>query len=105
LILTAAFGKVIYFWRLHNIIKSTSRQLRQQIIIEKGRLEREVKSELDSIYSSESKKRELVGSPRVDLAEQIEKLRAAQQQLELFLNRLLAQSAPAPPQQQQPSSK
>jgi optic atrophy protein 1 len=83
------YNDVVLFWRLKKMLSITSNALRQQIInIEVRRLEREIKDILDDFgQDSELKKRLLTGK-RVELAEELNKVRQIQEKLEEFIQAL-----------------
>ncbi|KJE94459.1 dynamin [Capsaspora owczarzaki ATCC 30864] len=79
---------VVLFWRVQEMLKTTSKTLRQQVMLHKSKLEREVKQVLETISTDTDAKRTLVTGRRVDLAEQIEVTRFIYQQLEKFISEL-----------------
>ncbi|CAF1170069.1 unnamed protein product [Rotaria sordida] len=81
--------EVVFFWRLKRMIEITSNAIRQQISnIETRRLEREVKEILDDFSSDETLKANLLKGKRVDLAEELKRVRQIQEKLEEFIQAL-----------------
>eukprot|EP01135_Chromosphaera_perkinsii_P004699 Nk52_evm10s294 gene=Nk52_evmTU10s294 len=80
---------IVLFWRVQEMLQVSSKTLRQQLMNHKVRIEREVKSELDSLSRNELQKRALVTGKRVDLAEQIEITRSIYSKLDDFIQALL----------------
>ncbi|CAF2853207.1 unnamed protein product [Rotaria sp. Silwood2] len=81
--------EVVFFWRLNRMIEITSNAIRQQISnIETRRLEREVKEILDDFSSDETLKANLLKGKRVDLAEELKRVRQVQEKLEEFIEAL-----------------
>ncbi|CAF4419975.1 unnamed protein product, partial [Adineta steineri] len=73
-------------WRLKRMIEITSNAIRQQISnIETRRLEREVKEILDDFNTDETLKANLLKGKRVDLAEELKRVRQVQEKLEEFI--------------------
>ncbi|CAF4270647.1 unnamed protein product [Adineta steineri] len=68
------------------MIEITSNAIRQQISnIETRRLEREVKEILDDFNTDETLKANLLKGKRVDLAEELKRVRQVQEKLEEFI--------------------
>ncbi|CAF2070832.1 unnamed protein product [Rotaria magnacalcarata] len=81
--------EVVFFWRLKRMIEITSNAIRQQISnIETRRLEREVKEILDDFSGDETLKENLLQGKRVDLAEELKRVRQVQEKLEEFIEAL-----------------
>ncbi|CAF1258064.1 unnamed protein product, partial [Didymodactylos carnosus] len=81
--------EVVFFWRLKRMIEITSNAIRQQISnIETRRLEREVKEILDDYSSDETLKANVLKGKRVDLAEELKRVRQVQEKLEEFIEAL-----------------
>lgn len=77
---------VVLFWRLKKMLSITSNALRQQIVnIEVRRLEREIKDILDDFGQDQDLKKDLLRGKRVDLAEELRKVRQIQEKLEEFI--------------------
>lgn len=77
---------IVLFWRLKKMLSITSNALRQQIVnIEVRRLEREIKEILDDYGQDGDFKKELLKGKRVELAEELRKVRQIQEKLEEFI--------------------
>lgn len=80
---------MVLFWRLKKMLSITSNALRQQIInIEVRRLEREIKDILDDFGQDSDLKKRLLTGKRVELAEELNKVRQIQEKLEEFIHAL-----------------
>ncbi|CAG0883716.1 unnamed protein product [Darwinula stevensoni] len=80
---------VVLFWRIQQMLQVTANSLRQQIMNrEARRLEREVKSVLEDFSQDCDKKKELLTGRRVQLAEELKRVREIQERLEEFINAL-----------------
>jgi optic atrophy protein 1 len=67
---------IVLFWRLKRMLSITANALRQQIVnIEVRRLERDVKDILDEYAEDKNIKKRLLKGKRVELAEELSKLR------------------------------
>ncbi|XP_065842298.1 dynamin-like GTPase OPA1, mitochondrial [Oscarella lobularis] len=78
---------VVLFWRIQRMIQSTSNVLRQQVLsTEAWRLEKEVKQILETMDAL--KKREMIVGRRVDLAEELKRVRQIQDKLDAFIEAL-----------------
>eukprot|EP00123_Amoebidium_parasiticum_P016511 comp23471_c0_seq1/m.39216 comp23471_c0_seq1/g.39216 ORF comp23471_c0_seq1/g.39216 comp23471_c0_seq1/m.39216 type:complete len:888 (-) comp23471_c0_seq1:214-2877(-) len=86
---------IVLFWRVQEMLRSTSRVMRQQVMSHRVRLEEEVKQELEGLGQSESAKQELLTGERVALAEQIEGARTVYHRLTAFARQLNAAPKPA----------
>ncbi|CAF3752972.1 unnamed protein product [Rotaria sp. Silwood1] len=81
--------EIVFFWRLKRMIEITSNAIRQQISnIETRRLEREVKDILDDFSGDEILKANLLKGKRIDLAEELKRVRQVQEKLEEFIEAL-----------------
>ncbi|KAJ6219154.1 hypothetical protein RDWZM_004966 [Blomia tropicalis] len=77
---------VVFFYRIHHILQASSKALRQQITnIEAQRLNREVKDMLDDFNQDSEKKSQLLKGKRVNLAEELKRVRQIQDKLEEFI--------------------
>jgi optic atrophy protein 1 len=77
---------IVLFWRLKRMLAITSNALRQQILnIEVRRLEREIKDILEDCAQDQELKKQLLKGKRVDLAEELRKVRQIQEKLEEFI--------------------
>lgn len=84
-----ACNDVVLFWRIQRMISTTANALRQQIMnIESRRLENEIKETLDDMSQDEEQKETLLTGRRVQLAEELRKVRQIQEKLEAFMNAL-----------------
>ncbi|XP_032590340.1 dynamin-like 120 kDa protein, mitochondrial isoform X4 [Drosophila grimshawi] len=80
---------VVLFWRIQQVIKVTGNALRQQVINrEARRLDKEIKAVLDEFSDDEERKGYLLTGKRVQLAEELIKVRQIQEKLEEFINSL-----------------
>ncbi|RNA43510.1 dynamin-like 120 kDa mitochondrial-like protein [Brachionus plicatilis] len=80
---------VILFWRLKKMLNITANALRQQIVnIEVRRLEREIKEILDDYAHDKHLKKQLLTGKRVELAEELKRVRQIQEKLEEFIQAL-----------------
>ena len=77
---------VVLFWRIQKMMSSTANALRQQIMnIESRRLEREIKETLDDFSQDQEKKETLLTGRRVQVAEELKRVRQIQEKLEEFI--------------------
>ncbi|XP_052869147.1 dynamin-like 120 kDa protein, mitochondrial isoform X2 [Anopheles cruzii] len=80
---------VVLFWRIQQVIKVTANALRQQVINrEARRLDKEIKEVLDEYGEDDDKKQQLLTGKRVQLAEELIRVRQIQEKLEEFINAL-----------------
>ncbi|ESO01448.1 hypothetical protein HELRODRAFT_82157, partial [Helobdella robusta] len=80
---------VVLFWRVERMLQATSKALRQQIMNnETRRLEQDVKQVLDEIYDDKAKMKQLLKGKRVELADEIKKVRHVLELLEEFVQEL-----------------
>ncbi|XP_064384998.1 dynamin-like 120 kDa protein, mitochondrial [Halichondria panicea] len=85
-------SEVEFFWRVEQVIKSSARTLRVQILDREVRqLEQQVKTTLDSIAGDEGRKREVIRGDAVDKAEQLKQVRMIQEKLDTFREALKTQ--------------
>ncbi|XP_060083138.1 dynamin-like 120 kDa protein, mitochondrial isoform X2 [Ylistrum balloti] len=80
---------VVLFWRLQRMLQVTSNALRQQVMNnEARRLERIIKDVLDDFVDNKEVLSKLLTGRRVQLAEELKKVRQIQEKLEEFINAL-----------------
>ncbi|CAF0780463.1 unnamed protein product [Brachionus calyciflorus] len=80
---------IVLFWRLKKMLNITANALRQQIVnIEVRRLEREIKDILDDYAQDQNLKKQLLTGKRVELAEELKRVRQIQEKLEEFIQAL-----------------
>ncbi|XP_025080779.1 dynamin-like 120 kDa protein, mitochondrial isoform X2 [Pomacea canaliculata] len=80
---------VVLFWRLQRMLNVTSNALRQQVVNnEARRLERIIKDVLDDMGEDKAQLSKLLMGRRVQLAEELKKVRQIQDKLEEFIQAL-----------------
>lgn len=80
---------VVLFWRIQRMLVITANTLRQQLTnTEVRRLEKNVKEVLEDIGEDYEKKFQLITGRRVQLAEDLKKVREIQEKLEVFIEAL-----------------
>ncbi|KAG8445129.1 hypothetical protein GDO86_010048 [Hymenochirus boettgeri] len=80
---------VVLFWRIQRMLGITANTLRQQLInTEVRRLEKNVKEVLEDFAEDADKKVSLLTGKRVQLAEDLKKVREIQEKLEAFIEAL-----------------
>ncbi|KAK7889350.1 hypothetical protein WMY93_024910 [Mugilogobius chulae] len=80
---------VVLFWRIQRMLGITANTLRQQLTnTEVRRLEKNVKEVLEDIGEDSEKKTQLITGRRVQLAEDLKKVREIQEKLEAFIEAL-----------------
>ncbi|XP_018667792.2 dynamin-like GTPase OPA1, mitochondrial [Ciona intestinalis] len=80
---------VVLFWRIQKMLSITSNALRQQVMnTEAHRLENEVKEVVEDFGQNRELKQKLLTGRRVELAEELRKVRDVQQKLEEFIEAL-----------------
>ncbi|XP_040896052.1 dynamin-like 120 kDa protein, mitochondrial isoform X3 [Toxotes jaculatrix] len=80
---------VVLFWRIQRMLVITANTLRQQLTnTEVRRLEKNVKEVLDDFGEDMEKKTQLITGRRVQLAEDLKKVREIQEKLEVFIEAL-----------------
>ncbi|XP_054902004.1 dynamin-like 120 kDa protein, mitochondrial isoform X3 [Poeciliopsis prolifica] len=80
---------VVLFWRIQRMLVITANTLRQQLTnTEVRRLEKNVKEVLDDFGEDLEKKTQLITGRRVQLAEDLKKVREIQEKLETFIEAL-----------------
>merc|ERR1719219_2316105 len=80
---------VVLFWRIEQMLRVTANALRQQVMNrEARRLEREIKDVLEEFSQEPEKKLKLLTGRRVQLAEELKRVRLIQERLEEFIKAL-----------------
>lgn len=80
---------VVLFWRFQRMLQTTANALRQQVMNnEARRLERIVKNILEDMSEDKAQLKTLVTGKRVDLAEELKRVRQIQEKLEEFIQAL-----------------
>lgn len=80
---------VVLFWRIQRMLGITANTLRQQLTnTEVRRLEKNVKEVLEDFGEDSEKKMQLITGRRVQLAEDLKKVREIQEKLEAFIEAL-----------------
>uniref|UniRef100_S4RAS5 Dynamin-like GTPase OPA1, mitochondrial n=1 Tax=Petromyzon marinus TaxID=7757 RepID=S4RAS5_PETMA len=80
---------VVLFWRIQRMLSITANTLRQQLTnTEARRLEKNVKEVLEDFAEDNSKKIRLLTGRRVQLAEELKRVREIQEKLEAFIEAL-----------------
>ncbi|XP_046463613.1 dynamin-like 120 kDa protein, mitochondrial isoform X2 [Daphnia pulex] len=83
---------VVLFWRIQQMLKVTANALRQQIMNrEARRFEKEIKEVLEVYSQDREKKEQLLTGRRVQLAEELKRVRQIQEKLEEFIKSLNAE--------------
>ncbi|XP_059054424.1 dynamin-like 120 kDa protein, mitochondrial [Achroia grisella] len=81
--------EVVMFWRVQQTLRTTAAALRQQIgNREAARLDRELREVLDEMASDPEIKKKLLSGRRVELAEELKRVRQVQEKLEEFIDAL-----------------
>ncbi|KAL4707559.1 hypothetical protein ACJJTC_000311 [Scirpophaga incertulas] len=81
--------EVVMFWRVQSTLRTTANALRQQIgNREAARLDRHLRDLLDEMSSEPELKKKLLSGRRVELAEELKRVRQVQEKLEEFIEAL-----------------
>ncbi|XP_052747919.1 dynamin-like 120 kDa protein, mitochondrial isoform X2 [Galleria mellonella] len=81
--------EVVMFWRVQQTLRTTAAALRQQIgNREAARLDRDLREVLDEMASDPEIKKKLLSGRRVELAEELKRVRQVQERLEEFIEAL-----------------
>jgi len=82
-------NEVVLFWRIQQMLKVTANALRQQVVNrEARRLEKEIKEVLEEFGQDKHKLTQLLTGKRVQLAEDLKRVRQVQEKLEEFIQAL-----------------
>lgn len=80
---------MVLFWRIQQTLETTANALRQQIgNREAARLDRELREVLDEMAADADLKKQLLSGRRVELAEELKRVRKVQEKLEEFIEAL-----------------
>ncbi|XP_041985599.1 dynamin-like 120 kDa protein, mitochondrial isoform X2 [Aricia agestis] len=81
--------EVVMFWRVQSTLRTTANALRQQIANrEAARLDRDLREVLDEMAADSELKKKLLCGRRVELAEELKRVRQVQEKLEEFIEAL-----------------
>ncbi|KAL0810262.1 hypothetical protein ABMA28_010425 [Loxostege sticticalis] len=81
--------EVVMFWRVQSTLRTTANALRQQIgNREAARLDRDLREVLDEMSQEPEVKKKLLSGRRVELAEELKRVRQVQERLEEFIEAL-----------------
>ncbi|XP_069363175.1 dynamin-like GTPase OPA1, mitochondrial [Maniola hyperantus] len=81
--------EVVMFWRVQAALRTTANALRQQIANrEAARLDRDLREVLDEMSADPELKKNLLSGRRVELAEELKRVRQVQEKLEEFIEAL-----------------
>ncbi|CAH2235213.1 jg10465 [Pararge aegeria aegeria] len=81
--------EVVMFWRVQAALRTTANALRQQIANrEAARLDRDLREVLDEMSADPELKKKLLSGRRVELAEELKRVRQVQEKLEEFIEAL-----------------
>lgn len=81
--------EVVMFWRVQQTLRTSANALRQQIgNREAARLDRELREVLDEMAADPELKKKLLSGRRVELAEELKRVRQVQEKLEEFIEAL-----------------
>ncbi|XP_063630609.1 dynamin-like 120 kDa protein, mitochondrial [Cydia splendana] len=81
--------EVVMFWRIQQTLRTTANALRQQLgNREAARLDRELREVLDEMAADPELKKKLLSGRRVELAEELKRVRQVQERLEEFIEAL-----------------
>lgn len=80
---------VLFFWRIKRMLEFTANSLRRQILEQEcRRIEREILDVLEEYSEDETKKAKLLSGKRVELAEELKRVRQIQEKLDEFITAL-----------------
>lgn len=80
---------VLFFWRIKRMLEFTANSLRRQILEDEcRRIEREIVDILEEYSEDSAKKIELISGKRVELAEELRRVRQIQEKLDEFITAL-----------------
>lgn len=87
-----ACSDVLLFWRMQNMLKATGNVLRVEALDFKRNMEEEVRETLAEIQEDRVAIQEILQSPQVTLAEEIDLIRLTQSKLNSFVDKLKKES-------------
>lgn len=80
---------VLFFWRIKRMLEFTANSLRRQILEDEcRRIEKEIIEVLDEYSENDQRKAELLSGKRVELAEELRRVRQIQEKLDEFITAL-----------------
>lgn len=84
---------VLFFWRIKRMLESTANSLRRQILEDEcRRIEKEIIDVLEDYSDNDTRKTQLLSGKRVELAEELRRVRQIQEKLDEFITALNQES-------------